>query len=460
MNKPPSLEEALNQIFISGGVPDNELNDYINDIKTKINKFIEGRESQIKEKYPNLSHNDSLIICSYTREAINSDYSPYKILNRNLANDNRKEGLKNVSKYLFILLMALRKLKKYYPDEEQKYLYRGISIQVNTKIDPYRPKSVPYLRNKQKCFWAFTSTSPLESTAFGFLGNNGYHNEKQLKKGTFFLLYGKIWGYDISLFNSYNEAEILLEPERKFRVENVVYDANDIIVVTCEILDSPIVLDDLKENIDNQSYEPDIFFSYQKSPMIQKQLCINKIERDRDDAFEIFISIMCLLDYISIRFDHYTQKKSPLLYEFYDYKIYSTKTVSELFQSLINDIKLFEDKYFEFIMKYGNDFFPGYFPRERAIDILKRIKIMNKTNEKKINIIISIILEIIHGKKPYYYNLPELINIEKSNEKNPVNILMKQFADINLYQKKISLKGNKKNDWYLKIKNSEEGDFL
>ena len=35
--------------------------------------------------------------------------------------------------------MALRKLKRYYPDKEQKYLLRGISIQVNTKIDPYRP---------------------------------------------------------------------------------------------------------------------------------------------------------------------------------------------------------------------------------------------------------------------------------------------------------------------------------
>ena len=115
-------------------------------------------------------------------------FSPYRTLNRNLASGNREEGLKKVSKYLFILLNALRKLKRYYPDEEQKYLYRGIKVMVNTKIDPFNPKLVPYLRNKQKTFWAFSSTSPLPATALGFLGDNGYHEEKKLKSGTFFSL--------------------------------------------------------------------------------------------------------------------------------------------------------------------------------------------------------------------------------------------------------------------------------
>ena len=448
INKPPTIEEALNQIFISGGVPDNKLNDYVKDIKTKINKFIEDRESQIKEKYPNLSHNDSLIISSYTCEAINDDYSPYKILNRNLASDNRKEGLKKVSKYLYILLMALRKLKRYYPDEEQKYLYRGISIQVNTKIDPHRPKSVPYLRNKQKCFWAFTSTSPLESKAFDFLGNNGYHNEKQIKKGTFFSLYGKVWGYDISLFNTYNETEILLEPERKFRVENVISDANDIIVVTCEILDSPIVLDDLKEKIYSKSFEWDNLI-YLPRMTIQKQPSEQKM--DGNIVFRIFVSIISLLDYISFRYSKYFRNKiyKPLLCEFYkynEYKIYYTKDESELFQSFENGIKLFEDKYFEYIEKYNNNnFFPKYFTKERAIMLMERIKIRE---EKRINRIISMILEIIiKGKRPKY-NLYEFINTKKSNKYmkfNPDQI-MNQFKDITLNKKNNSLWGLKKND--------------
>lgn len=142
LDNPPSLKEALNQIFISGGVPENEVNDYVKDITKKVNKLVEDRDREIKEKYPNISHEDSLIICSYTCEAINSEFSPYRTLNRNLASDNRKEGLKKVSKYLYILLKALRKLKKYYPDKEQKYLYRGISFKVNTMIEPYRPKLV------------------------------------------------------------------------------------------------------------------------------------------------------------------------------------------------------------------------------------------------------------------------------------------------------------------------------
>ena len=249
IDNPPTIEDALRQIFISGGVPEKEVDEYIIDIIKKVNKLLENKEraSKIKEKYPNITHEDSVIISTYTREALNSEYSPYKILNRNLASDNREEGLKKVSKYLYILLKTLRKLKKYYPDEEQKYLYRGIKIKVETKIDPYKPKFVPYIRNKIKTFWAFTSTSWLTSTACDFLGDNGYNEEKKLKSGTFFSLYGKIFGYDISLFNTYNEEEILLEPERKFRIENVVPEPNDIVNVTCEILDSPIVLDNLKK---------------------------------------------------------------------------------------------------------------------------------------------------------------------------------------------------------------------
>ena len=248
LDNPPSIEDALKQIFISGGLSNNKISLYINDINEKINDLLDkkGRESKIKEKYPNITHNDCVIISSYTLEALNSEYSPYRILNRNLANDDRKEGLNKVSKYLYLLLKSLRKLKVYYPSDEQKYLYRGISIQVETKIDPYNSKLVPYLRNNKKTFWAFTSTSWKTSTALKFLEDNGYHEEKKLKKGTFFSLYGKVYGYDITLFNKYNEEEILLEPEKKFRIENVIPDPNGIINVTCEILDSPNILNHLE----------------------------------------------------------------------------------------------------------------------------------------------------------------------------------------------------------------------
>ena len=110
LDNPPSLNEALIQVFIAGGVPEIELNDYVEDLNKKVYKVVEDEEIKIKikEKYPNISKDDSLIIASYTCEAKNKEFSPYRTLNRNLASDNREEGLKKVSKYLFILLKALR----------------------------------------------------------------------------------------------------------------------------------------------------------------------------------------------------------------------------------------------------------------------------------------------------------------------------------------------------------------
>ena len=35
-----------------------------------------------------------------------------------MVSENRKEGVKNISKYLFILLKSLRKLDKYFPNEK------------------------------------------------------------------------------------------------------------------------------------------------------------------------------------------------------------------------------------------------------------------------------------------------------------------------------------------------------
>ena len=146
--------------------------------------------------------------------------------------------------------MALRKLPKFYLNEKDKYLYRSIGVQVNTKIDPFRPKLIPYLRNNIKTFWAFSSTSPLFSTAYDFLKNK---KNSDSKYGTIFSICGKVWGYDITLFNTYKEEEILLEPERKFFIENVLPDVNDIVCVTCEIKDSPIVLNDLDKQIENKN---------------------------------------------------------------------------------------------------------------------------------------------------------------------------------------------------------------
>ena len=46
------------------------------------------------------------------------------------------------------------------------------------------------------------------------------------------------------MFNYYGEKEILLEPERKFIIDNVLPPLNEIINVTCNILKTPLILDE------------------------------------------------------------------------------------------------------------------------------------------------------------------------------------------------------------------------
>ena len=55
-------------------------------------------------------------------------------------------------------------------------------------------------------------------------------------------------GYDIKLFNYYNENEILLEPERKFKVIDALPPVNNIIHVTCSFYKTPLILDNNNNN--------------------------------------------------------------------------------------------------------------------------------------------------------------------------------------------------------------------
>jgi surface protein len=96
---------------------------------------------------------------------------------------------------------------------------------------------VPYIAGNKKTFWEFTSTSSNPKMTYNFL-----KEEEKIKTGTIFSIGGHIWGYDIELFNYFGEKEILLEPERKFIIDNVLPPQNEIINVTCIILKTPLIL--------------------------------------------------------------------------------------------------------------------------------------------------------------------------------------------------------------------------
>ena len=236
---PPKLSEALIQIFESCKLNKNQVENLTKDILDKCKRRIDPEFNKIKKNYEKITKEDAYIICSYTCEAKERNYSPYRILNQKLVSDDRRNDLTNISKYLYILLKALRKLPRYYP--KNKYLYRSLSIKVNLTKDPYNEKVKPYIKGNIKTFWGFTSALPDPKVIHSFL-----------KEGTIFILGGDIWGYDIELFNYYNEKEILLEPERKFKIENALPPLNGVITINCTVLKSNLILNNDKEyNMDN-----------------------------------------------------------------------------------------------------------------------------------------------------------------------------------------------------------------
>ena len=230
-NNLPTLKEALGQMFKSSSINDIKTEELIKDILDKCKKKIDPKFNEIKKEYNNISKDDSYIICSYTCESKDKRFSPYRLLNQNLVANDRRKGIENISKYLFIFLKSLRKLPRFYPSKVNKYLYRCITHKVNLNKDPFNDKLIPYIIGNKKMFWGFTSTSSNPKVTYKFLDVN----EKNIKSGTVFSLGGDVWGYNIEMFNYYGEKVILLELERKFIVDNVLTPLNEIIYINCSI---------------------------------------------------------------------------------------------------------------------------------------------------------------------------------------------------------------------------------
>ena len=294
--KVPTLSDALFQMFKSSNLNDDLVEEFTEDILMKCQQKIDKNYDQIKQKHKNISKNDAYIICVYTLEAKDKKYSPYRILNQNLVANNRKNGIENISKYLYIFLNSLRKLPRYYPKNSKRCLYRCITHKVSLDEDPKNKKFVPYKEGNKKTFWGFTSTSSNSNAIYSFLKDeimvrSGSKNEDEilLKSGTLFRLEGNAWGYDIALFNPYDEEEILLEPERKFIITEVLGKLNEVINVTCNIIETPLVLEIIGKGLNNADYgkenrkklcKPNNFF------ISSNKMWLNK-RRNDDNAIQI-----------------------------------------------------------------------------------------------------------------------------------------------------------------------------
>ena len=226
-HNPPSLQESLNQMLKSSNIDDKNIELYTNEIMDNCKKCIDPRMNEINTKFNTITKKDAYIICSYTMEIKDRNYSPYRLLNQYL--DSNENEIIKISKYLYILLKSLRKLPRYYPDK--KYLYRCIGNHVPITEDPFNKELVPYVIGNKKTFYGFISTTPDPKTTYNFLARIDGQ-----RSGTIFSFGGDVWGYDIELFNFFLEKEILLEPGGSFIVENVLPSLNDIIYITCKVI--------------------------------------------------------------------------------------------------------------------------------------------------------------------------------------------------------------------------------
>lgn len=202
INKSPSLDEALDQLFESKGITDeNLIKTYKDEIFNKCKSLYE--KNKIKEKYPKINEDDFNIICSYTCEITQKDFSPFIILNKSLMSENGKSGIEKVTKYYYLLLTTLRKLEK----KEYDILYRAI------------PNKIELEKGKTKTFWGFTSAST------SFLEDQILMKPKLISKTYTIYQIKNALGYDISLFHCLYEGnegkEILLEPEEKYEIEDI-----------------------------------------------------------------------------------------------------------------------------------------------------------------------------------------------------------------------------------------------
>ena len=214
IKKIPSLDEALIEMYMSTNISVLKIKNLKEDILAKSAEIIRDNFEILKEKYPIITYEEAQIISSYNIIPYDPDFSPYKILNKNLCKENRYEGIKNISKYFYIFLKSLRKLDRYFINKN--YLYKCIDKKIIFK-NINNEKRFIYKRGINKIFWGFTSLSSFINKRY-IIGDK----EINIESGTIFAFYGNIYGYDISLFNSLMSDEIILEPEQKCEVINVI----------------------------------------------------------------------------------------------------------------------------------------------------------------------------------------------------------------------------------------------
>ena len=173
---------------------------------------------------------DAKAIAMYTYDfgPKNFEMNPYRIINRVLVTRSTMD-MQRIKDILFLVMTALRKLHPV----RNRILYRGVRSAVNLSKGHYSVGSM--------VFWtALSSTSPDLNVTKSFLSKA---NSSTSARTLFIINNG--WGYNIQPYSLFpNETEILLEPERVFKVTGVI-PSTDITIVNIEMMNTPLPLSEI-----------------------------------------------------------------------------------------------------------------------------------------------------------------------------------------------------------------------
>ena len=111
-NNPPSLKEALIQMYSSLNLEDNITIELAEEILFNCKKRIDSEYDKINKIYENITLEDAYIICSYTYECENKEYSPYRLLNINLYSDNIQIWYFKYIKIFIYIIKIITKITK------------------------------------------------------------------------------------------------------------------------------------------------------------------------------------------------------------------------------------------------------------------------------------------------------------------------------------------------------------
>lgn len=242
------LDEALTK---GGGVDPAVARDVVAQCYRGVN-FMKS-ESRLPRR---VTLDDAAAICLYTLETNKMEVNPYELINSALM-VGTVDAVRPVKDFLYLVMSALRKLPIYYG----KPLYRGIRMNVVNRSTP-QDKSLPlealglnrsgskyderlhlefdddYMEGEEVVWRALSSTSPNVAVTKAFLAKGTTSGKAE---GTLFIIENG-WGYNVQSCSMFpGEAEIVLEPERRFRVKTVI-PGEGLTIIKIEMLRTPIVL--------------------------------------------------------------------------------------------------------------------------------------------------------------------------------------------------------------------------